>query len=101
MTTETTYTGIGQGPGLQSHDDTTTGVSGVISADRLIADLRASLAASQAEVKRLKGIIKGAEYGNVEVMGEESWCTCLFCKAEEGKPHYYTCPFYQWEGGEK
>jgi chromosome segregation ATPase len=46
---ETTYTGTGQKPGLPSREETTTAVSGVVSADKLIADLRAELAEMTAD----------------------------------------------------
>ena len=61
---ETTYTGTGNKPGLNlAHEETTTGVSGVVSADKVIADLRAELAAAQAEVERLRKALAAAYSG--------------------------------------
>jgi len=54
------------------------------------------LAASQAEVERLKGIIRGVEGESYNWHGIE-FREC--CNTIVGKEHDESCSFYQWEGG--
>ena len=54
------------------------------------ANIRLRLAAARAEVERLRGIIRKAEWIGYN---------CEICYAEVGSDHAEYCPFYQWEGG--
>jgi len=56
--------------------------------------LRAELAASQAEVERLRGIIHKVEWVNPPA---RVGTYCLHCAMPKDHGHHKLCPFYQWE----
>lgn len=61
--------------------------------------LRAELAASQAEVERLRGIIRRVEW-SVVVIGAtwgDGYRRCPICQNSQAEDHEPECPFYQWE----
>jgi hypothetical protein len=60
--------------------------------------MRAELAASQAEVGRLRGIIREASSAS-EVYAGQTFHKC--CDSWINEDHETDCPFYQWEGGAK
>jgi len=68
---------------------------------RLFHDLRAELAASQAEVERLRGIIRKVEWvtHHCDYPISDSFQACPLCDNDYLLGHHDTCPFYQWEGG--
>ena len=61
---------------------------------RLFHDLRAELAASQAEVERLRGIIHKVEWVNPPA---RVGTYCLHCAMPKDHGHHKLCPFYQLE----
>ena len=61
--------------------------------------LRAELAASQAEVERLRGIIRKVEWVGYKDFEHQRHYTCAFCGIKVGNNHSEYCPFYRWEGG--
>lgn len=65
-----------------------------------LIDTRAELAASQAEVERLRGIVRKVEW-SVVVFGEigRGYRQCPVCMNALSEGHDEECPFYQWEGG--
>jgi len=60
--------------------------------------LRAELATAQAEVERLRGIIRNVENLGFDWPGGE--CREC-CDSHPGEEHEPACSFYQWEGGAK
>ena len=104
---ETTSSGIGNNPGVEVSGVTTTTGIGVPTGMKYLEEinrLRAQLTASQAEVERLRGIIRKAEWeitvGTVYTQYECPVCGC-FNFEDEPREHFESCPFYQWEGGAK
>ena len=57
--------------------------------------------ALQAEVERLKGIIRKAEWVTYyqDYPVSDSFRACAVCDNDYLLGHDPTCPFYQWEGG--
>lgn len=79
-------------------------------ANEIIEQLRADLAAKDAEIERLRGIIRMAEWkytiGEYDAYNDRTppdKYECLNCGfvflADMPRSHAETCPFYQWEGG--
>ena len=61
--------------------------------------LRAELAASQAEVERLRGIIRKVEWGKSVHTAWDKYQRCAVCGNKQSSGHDVNCPYYQWEGG--
>lgn len=71
------------------------------SKDERIAELKASLAAARAEVERLRGIIREAEWSDMTMVDNRPYLfapACPICEVEKGNEHGDYCSFYQWEG---
>lgn len=63
--------------------------------------LQAELAAAQAEVERLRGIIREAEWSDMTMVEGRDYLfapACPICETEKGDVHSDYCQFYQWEG---
>ena len=101
---ENTTTGVGSKPGVDASGVTTTTGIDVPDSMKYLAEinhLRAELAAAQAEVERLRGIIRKVEWC-VTVFGLQPRDTnqqCPICANAKCEEHDEECPFYQWEGG--
>ena len=52
-----------------------------------------------AEVERLRGIIRRAEWGKSVHTAWEKYQRCAICGNKQSSGHDVNCPFYQWEGG--
>ena len=53
-----------------------------------------------AEVERLRGIIRKAEFStDLQTSVDSFVAICPICSAEYSWGHNNDCPFYQWEGG--
>lgn len=72
--------------------------------------LRAELAAAQAEVERLREIIRGTEWvlsadeydpPKETIVVQYECAICHFVYFDNPGEHSEICPFYQWEGGAK
>lgn len=70
--------------------------------------LRAELAAAQAEIERLRGIIRGTEWvlsadeydpSKETIVVQYECAICHFVYLDSPGEHAEHCPFYQWEGG--
>jgi NMD protein affecting ribosome stability and mRNA decay len=72
-----------------------------------ICNLEGELAGTQvernnarAEVERLRGIIREAEFStDLQTSVDSFVAICPICSAEYSWGHNNDCPFYQWEGG--
>jgi hypothetical protein len=63
--------------------------------------LRAELAAANAEIAKLKGIIQRAEFINAEFHGDGVLCDkCAICEGYAMEGHTEDCPYYQWEASD-
>ena len=67
-----------------------------------LATLTAERDAARAEVERLRGIIREAEWSDMTMVDNRAYLfapACPICETEKGDVHAPHCPFYQWEGG--
>ena len=60
--------------------------------------LRTELAAANAEIARLREIVRKVEFcEEVQITDDGYMYTCPLCESTVGEGHTIACPFYQWE----